>query len=68
MQAATTKTYVARQGSNLPWQASIGMADFSQPEQIGPFFAGFQKDLYKDQKAAGSTDQPPNQPLIRAEP
>jgi hypothetical protein len=35
MQASTTKACTARQGSNLPWQASIGMADFSQLEQIG---------------------------------
>lgn len=44
------------------------MADFSQPEHIGPFFAGFQNDLYEDQKAAGSPDQRQNQPLIMAEP
>jgi hypothetical protein len=25
VQASTTKTYAARHGSNLPWQASIGM-------------------------------------------
>ena len=56
------------------------MADLSQPEQIRQLFTGFQNDLYEDQKAAGSPDQPPNQrpdqvahpaftqPIIRAEP
>jgi len=61
MQAPTTKTCAAPQGSKLPWQASIARDDLSQPEQIGPLFAGFQNDLYEDQKAVGSPDQPPNQ-------
>jgi len=34
MQASTTKAGAARQGINLPWQASNGMVDFSQLEQI----------------------------------
>jgi hypothetical protein len=57
------------------------MADFGQPEQISPLFAGFQNDLYVAQNPAESPDQPPNQrpdqgcssgvitqPPIRAEP
>jgi hypothetical protein len=61
MQASTSKTCAAPQGSNLPWQASIARADLNQPEQIGPLFAGFQNDLYVPQKAAGSSDHLPNQ-------
>jgi hypothetical protein len=61
MQASTTKTCAAPQGSNLPWQASIARADLNQPEQIGMLFAGFQNDLDVPQKAAGSPDQPLNQ-------
>jgi hypothetical protein len=48
-------------GSSRPWQASIAMADLGQPIQIGPLLTGFQNDLYEDQKAARSPDQPPNQ-------
>jgi hypothetical protein len=61
MHASTNKACAARQGSSPPWQASIARADLSQPEQIGPLFAGFQNDLYEDKKAAESPDQPPIQ-------
>ena len=40
--------------SSLPWQASIEMAHFSQPEQIGALFVGFQNDLYEPQNASGN--------------
>jgi hypothetical protein len=39
----------------LAWPISANL------NRSGPFFAGFQNDLYEDQKAAGSPDQPPNQ-------
>jgi hypothetical protein len=45
----------------LAWSISANL------NRSSPFFVGFQNDLYEDQKAAGSPDQPPNQPLIRAE-
>jgi len=30
------------------------MAHFSEPEQIGPLFVGFQNDLYEPQNASGN--------------
>jgi hypothetical protein len=30
------------------------MADFGQPEQICPLFAGFQNDLYEPENVAGT--------------
>jgi len=63
MQASTTKTCPAELRSSRPWLSSIAdaSADLSRPKQVGPFFTGFQNDLYEDQKAAGSPDQPLNQ-------
>jgi hypothetical protein len=63
MQSSTTKTCAAGRRSSRPWQSSNADAsgDLCQPKQIGPFFAGFQNDLYGPQNPAGSPDQPPNQ-------
>jgi hypothetical protein len=70
----------AKEATCLGRQALPGPISANQ-KQISPRFAGFQNDLYEDQKAAESPDQPPNQrpdqgcssgviaqPPIRAEP
>jgi len=67
MQASTTKTCAARQGATCPGKQALAWPISANLNRSGPFFAGFKNDLYEDQKAAGSPDQPPNQPLIRAE-